>query len=71
MDLYFQGMAWFNKGLRPDYMAQARGFFERALALDPGNLDAELGTAQVDAQLGIFLSDRRPVEVSRGSRSRF
>src|SRR5271154_3879449 len=51
-DLYFQGMAWFNKGLRPDTLARARGFFERALALDPGNLDAELGTAQVDAQLG-------------------
>ena len=52
MDLYFQGMAWFNKGLGPDTVARARGFFERALALDPGNLDAELGTAQVDAQLG-------------------
>ena len=30
MDLYFQGMAWFNKGLRPDTLARARGFFERA-----------------------------------------
>jgi TolB-like protein/class 3 adenylate cyclase len=52
MDLYFQGMAWFNKGLRPDTLARARSFFEGALALDPGNLDAELGTAQVDAELG-------------------
>jgi len=52
MDLYFQGVAWFNKGMRPDYLAQARRFFERALALDEGNLDAELGEAQVDAQLG-------------------
>jgi TolB-like protein len=51
-DLYFQGMAWFNKGLRPDTLARARSFFERALALDPGNLDAELGTAQVDAHFG-------------------
>ena len=51
-------MAWFNKGLRPDTLARARGFFERALALDPGNLDAELGTAQVDAQLGYsYLTD--------------
>ncbi len=58
MDLYFQGMAWFNKGLRPDTLARARGFFERALALDPGNLDAELGTAQVNAQLGnSYLTD--------------
>jgi hypothetical protein len=57
-DLYFQGMAWFNKGLGPDTLSRARGFFERALALDPGNLDAELGTAQVDAQLGnSYLTD--------------
>jgi TolB-like protein len=27
MDLVFQGRAWFNKGLTPDYMVQARGFF--------------------------------------------
>ena len=51
-DLYFQGMAWFNNGLRPDTLARARSFFERALALDRNNLDAELGTAQVDALLG-------------------
>jgi TolB-like protein/class 3 adenylate cyclase len=58
MDLYFQGMAWFNKGLRPDTLARARGFFERALTLDPANLDAELGTAQVDAHLGFsYLTD--------------
>ena len=61
IDLYFQGMAWFNKGLRPDTLARARGFFERALALDRGNLDAELGTAQVDAQLGLsYMTDDAP-----------
>jgi Tetratricopeptide repeat len=38
MDLYFQGMAWLNKG----DVARARGFFERALALDPDNLGAIL-----------------------------
>jgi hypothetical protein len=26
MDLYFQGMAWFNKGLSPDNVTQARSF---------------------------------------------
>ena len=40
MDLYFQGMACVNKGLTPEHAAQARGFFERALALDPQNVDA-------------------------------
>jgi hypothetical protein len=29
MDLYFQGMAWFNKGLRPDTLARARGFLRQ------------------------------------------
>jgi TolB-like protein/class 3 adenylate cyclase len=48
MDLYFQGRAWLNKGLSPENLAQARGFFERALALDSDNLDALLGTVSVD-----------------------
>ena len=52
MDLYFQGMAWLNKGLTPEYMTQARGFFERALALDPGNIEALVGTARVDVAIG-------------------
>ena len=59
MDLYFQGMAWFNKGVGSlRILTQARGFFERALALDPGNIDALVGTAQVDAVRGRHLSDR-------------
>ena len=48
MDLYFRGRAWLNKGLSPENLAHARGFFERALALDPDNLDALLGTVSVD-----------------------
>jgi TolB-like protein len=36
MDLCFQGRAWAMKGLTPEYMARAGGFFERALALDRG-----------------------------------
>src|SRR5262244_1889073 len=47
MDLYFQGKACLNKGLTPECMAQARGFFERALALDPKNIEALVGTAYV------------------------
>jgi TolB-like protein/class 3 adenylate cyclase/Flp pilus assembly protein TadD len=48
-DLYYQGLAWFNKATTGEHLTQARDFFERALALDPGNLDALIGTAQVDA----------------------
>jgi TolB-like protein/Flp pilus assembly protein TadD len=52
MDLVFQGSSWFNKGLTPDYMAQAHSFFEKAIALDPENVEAMVGLARVDATLG-------------------
>ncbi|MEY9527350.1 TolB-like protein/class 3 adenylate cyclase/Tfp pilus assembly protein PilF [Bradyrhizobium japonicum] len=47
MDLYFQGMAWLNKGGTIEHVAPARGFFERALALDPDNVEALIGMALV------------------------
>ena len=56
MDLYLQGMAWFNKGRNPPDIDRARGFFERALALDPDNLDAALGKAMADFQLAVRYS---------------
>jgi TolB-like protein len=57
MDLYFQGMAWFNKGFSPDNVAQARGFFDRALAADPGNVDALIWSARVQVvEAALFLS---------------
>jgi len=52
MDLYFQGRAWLNKGSTAESRTQARGFFERALALDPGNIDARVGAAWVDVRTG-------------------
>jgi TolB-like protein len=55
MDLYFQGLAWFNKGRSPDNVARARGFFDRALAADPDNVDALVGSARADVTAG-FLS---------------
>jgi TolB-like protein len=55
MDLVFQGRAWWNKGPILDHMIQARGFFEQALALDPGNNEAMVGLARVDATLGAAL----------------
>ncbi len=48
MDLYFQGLAWFNKGRTPDNVAQARSFFDRALTADPDNVDALIGSARAD-----------------------
>ena len=55
MDLYFQGLAWLNKGLTPGNVAQARSFFDRALAADPDNVDALIGSARADALAGALL----------------
>jgi TolB-like protein len=60
MDLYFQGRACWNKGMTPEYLAQARGFFDRALKLDPDNVDAMVGLATLIATIaGSFASDNR------------
>jgi TolB-like protein/class 3 adenylate cyclase len=59
MDLYFQGLAWLHKGWTPDSVAQARSFFDRALAADPDNVEALVGSAGVDAFEGAnsFVTD--------------
>jgi TolB-like protein/class 3 adenylate cyclase len=56
LDLYFQGEAWVNKGVTFESMTKARKFFERALALDPANVDALAGMSQVEANFAISLS---------------
>jgi TolB-like protein len=61
MDLYFQGIAWFNKGLSPDNVAQARGFFDRALTADPDNVDALVGSARADTVEGAVLFSTDPI----------
>jgi TolB-like protein/class 3 adenylate cyclase len=60
MDLYFQGLAWFYKGPTSENLARAREFFERALALDPGNVDALVWIATADIVSGpaLFSVDR-------------
>jgi TolB-like protein len=58
MDLNFQGQACLNRGAIPEYLNQARGFFERAFELDPRNVDALVGMANVDASVGAsFITD--------------
>ena len=59
VDLYFQGVQWFNKG-GINNIETARGYFERAVALDPTNIDALVGAARADVLIGaIFTTDHR------------
>jgi len=55
LDLVFQGRAIWSKGLTPDHTAQSRGFFERAIVLDPNNIEAVVALAQVDAAIAASL----------------
>jgi adenylate cyclase len=65
MDLFFQGLAALNKGVNVENMGQARAYFERALAVDPGNLDALLGVGRVDYSVGAaYLSDDRDARLA-------
>ena len=64
-ELYFQGKACWNKGVSPEYMAQAKAYFERALQLDPGNIDALVGLATVVATCaGSFAIDDRTAQLA-------
>jgi tetratricopeptide (TPR) repeat protein len=55
LDLYFQGMARWNRRRTPADLPQARSFFERALELEPDNVDALTGIAAVDASIATLL----------------
>jgi TolB-like protein/class 3 adenylate cyclase len=51
VDLYLLGNQWFNKGGRAN-VERARDYFERAVALDPTNVDALVGAARADVVIG-------------------
>jgi TolB-like protein/Tfp pilus assembly protein PilF len=59
MDLYFQGMASVHRGSDPANLSQARKFFEQALCLDAGNVEAMVGMAFVDAMRGTSMQADR------------
>ena len=59
-DLCFQGAAWLNRGRTAEHLAQARGFYERALALDPENVEALVGKANIELSTATtFMVDDR------------
>jgi hypothetical protein len=61
MDLYFQGLAWMNKGVTPGNLVQARSFFDQALTADPNNVDALIGSARADMLEGAHFFVPDPV----------
>ena len=69
IDLWFQGTACFYKGpTTQEHFTQARGFFERALAIDPrgiGAIGAMIGMANIDLTMGAdLLTDERAALLS-------
>ena len=65
MDLFFQGRACWNKGFAPEYMTQARDFFERSLALDSNNIDAMVFLAALHIVVGAgFQTDDRAAHLA-------
>jgi TolB-like protein/class 3 adenylate cyclase len=64
-DLVFQGLACFYKGWTPKHLTQGRGFFERAMALDPENISAMLGIAGIHVATSvIFATDDRAMQLA-------
>jgi tetratricopeptide (TPR) repeat protein len=58
MDLVFQGHAAVNRGFSPDLLAKARGFYARALEVDPGNVEALAGVGRADLLVAsLFMTD--------------
>jgi TolB-like protein/Tfp pilus assembly protein PilF len=64
-DLFLQGLAWHNKGPSSENLGRARIFFERALELDPGNVDALVQMASVDFTTAVYLfSDDKAIRLA-------
>ena len=53
MDYYFRGVASFNKAGTKNWTI-AREMFDKAVALNPANIDALVGSARVDVLFGLY-----------------
>jgi len=67
MDHYFLGMAFYNKGQTADLLDKARSHFDRALDLDPDNVDALLERARVDVAVVASRLTEDPAERLRSA----
>jgi len=66
MDLFFRGKVWLNKVVSSQNLDTALRFFEQALALDPNNAEALVGSAAVEVRKAAnYLSaSDRPTQLS-------
>ena len=65
MDLYFRARALINRGSTSEYLKPAEALLERALALDPNNVDALAAKGWVDMDLGAgFMTDDHAVRLA-------
>ena len=65
MDLYFRAKALINRGSTAEYLKPAEALLQRALQLDPNNVDALAAKGWVDMDFGAgFLADDRPVRLA-------
>jgi TolB-like protein/class 3 adenylate cyclase len=62
LDFWFRGLDWINKGVNPEFLANARQCFERARQIDPNNVNALLGVAIADVVSAQMQSLDREVE---------
>ncbi len=61
MDLYFRAKALINRGSTAEYLKPAEALLQRALQLDPNNVDALAAKGWVDMDFGAgFMADDRP-----------
>ena len=65
MDLYFRARALINRGSTAEYLKPAEAFLQRALQLDPNNVDALAAKGWVDMDLGGgFMADDRAARLT-------
>ncbi|HXZ16127.1 MAG TPA: adenylate/guanylate cyclase domain-containing protein [Roseiarcus sp.] len=58
LDYYFRGVAAFNKG-RVENVTRAKELFEKAVELNPANVDAIVGVARADVVFGLYRAKER------------
>jgi TolB-like protein/Flp pilus assembly protein TadD len=65
MDFYFRARALINRGSTAEYLKPAEAFLERALQLDPNNVDALAAKGWVDMDFSAgFMADDRAVRLA-------